>query len=172
MAQMMRFFTWNAPSHGFFFRQSTRPRALPLSPARRTCGRFSFLKAVKNRRRPADDSCKKSDPVTSYGGIIRIRLKGRSWSTPSQPANTSSPVFNCPSYSALVRKIQASVFARKPPSDGRILLPLKHICNMRFVDNVDSARSRASFCLRLFTSSPQPDKIDLSVTQHRLRWIL
>ena len=31
--------------------------------------------------------------VTSYGGIIRIRLKGRSLITSSQPANTSSPVF-------------------------------------------------------------------------------
>ncbi len=33
--------------------------------------------------------------VTSYGGIIRIRLKGRSLITSSQPANTSSPVFIC-----------------------------------------------------------------------------
>ena len=31
--------------------------------------------------------------MTSYGGIIRIRLKGRSSLTSSQPANTSSPVF-------------------------------------------------------------------------------
>ena len=31
--------------------------------------------------------------VTSYGGIIRIRLKGRSSVTSSQPAKTSSPVF-------------------------------------------------------------------------------
>ena len=31
--------------------------------------------------------------MTSYGGIIRIRLKGRSSVTSSQPANTSSPVF-------------------------------------------------------------------------------
>ena len=31
--------------------------------------------------------------MTSYGGIIRIRLKGRSSITSSQPANTSSPVF-------------------------------------------------------------------------------
>ena len=31
--------------------------------------------------------------MTSYGGIIRIRLKGRSLITSSQPANTSSPVF-------------------------------------------------------------------------------
>ncbi len=30
--------------------------------------------------------------MTSYGGIIRIRLKGRSWITSSQPAITSSPV--------------------------------------------------------------------------------
>ena len=31
--------------------------------------------------------------MTSYGGIIRIRLKGRSSVTSSQPASTSSPVF-------------------------------------------------------------------------------
>ena len=31
--------------------------------------------------------------LTSYGGIIRIRLKGRSLITSSQPAYTSSPVF-------------------------------------------------------------------------------
>ena len=31
--------------------------------------------------------------MTSYGGITRIRLKGRSSVTSSQPANTSSPVF-------------------------------------------------------------------------------
>ena len=30
--------------------------------------------------------------MTSYGGITRIRLKGRSSSTSSQPAHTSSPV--------------------------------------------------------------------------------
>ena len=53
----------------------------------------------KNRRQPfRDASCKKSLCMTSYDGIIRIRLKGRSLSTSSQPANTSSPVFyvnNC-----------------------------------------------------------------------------
>ena len=36
---------------------------------------------------------KKPCVMTSYGGIIRIRLKGRSSVTSSQPANTSSPVF-------------------------------------------------------------------------------
>ena len=35
--------------------------------------------------------------MTSYGGITRIRLKGRSWITSSQPACTSSPVFVCKS---------------------------------------------------------------------------
>ena len=35
--------------------------------------------------------------MTSYGGITRIRLKGRSWMTSSQPACTSSPVFVCKS---------------------------------------------------------------------------
>ena len=38
---------------------------------------------------------KKSLNMTSYGGIIRIRLKGRSSITSSQPAYTSSPVFIC-----------------------------------------------------------------------------
>ena len=38
-------------------------------------------------------SCKKSLYMTSYGGIIRIRFKGRSLLTSSQPAYTSSPVF-------------------------------------------------------------------------------
>ena len=36
--------------------------------------------------------------MTSYGGIIRIRLKGRSLITSSQPAITSSPVFICYDY--------------------------------------------------------------------------
>ena len=40
-----------------------------------------------------DVSCKKSLCMTSYGGIIRIRYKGRSSITSSQPANTSSPVY-------------------------------------------------------------------------------
>jgi len=40
-----------------------------------------------------DASCKKSWCMTSYGGIIRIRFKGRSLVTSSQPAYTSSPVF-------------------------------------------------------------------------------
>ena len=35
--------------------------------------------------------------MTSYGGITRIRLKGRSSITSSQPARTSSPVFICKS---------------------------------------------------------------------------
>ena len=30
--------------------------------------------------------------MTSYGGIIRIRVKGRSWMTSSQPA-TQAPLF-------------------------------------------------------------------------------
>ena len=38
---------------------------------------------------PVKNHCK----MTSYGGITRIRLKGRSLITSSQPAVTSSPVF-------------------------------------------------------------------------------
>ena len=40
----------------------------------------------KNRRHPPDASCKNHRVMTSYGGITRIRLKGRSSSTSSQPA--------------------------------------------------------------------------------------
>ena len=40
-----------------------------------------------------DASCKNHGIMTSYGGITRIRLKGRSSITSSQPAHTSSPVF-------------------------------------------------------------------------------
>ena len=47
-----------------------------------------------------DVSCKKSLRMTSYGGITRIRLKGRSLSTSSQPANTSSPVLYVSHYNA------------------------------------------------------------------------
>ena len=41
---------------------------------------------TKNRRHPPDASCKNHRVMTSYGGITRIRLKGRSSSTSSQPA--------------------------------------------------------------------------------------
>ena len=44
--------------------------------------------------------------TTSYGGITRIRLKGRSSITSSQPAHTSSPVFiyvYCTSFCAYVQ---------------------------------------------------------------------
>ena len=36
---------------------------------------------------PLDAPCKKSGNMTSYGGIIRIRCKGRSLVTSSQPAS-------------------------------------------------------------------------------------
>ena len=51
-----------------------------------------------------DASCKKSLCMTSYGGIIRIRLKGRSLVTSSQPAYTSSPVFDYGSIIYLFQK--------------------------------------------------------------------
>ena len=38
-------------------------------------------------------SCNRAKTV-SYGGIIHIRYKGRSWMTSSQPADTSSPAFS------------------------------------------------------------------------------
>lgn len=43
--------------------------------------------------------------MTSYDGIIRIRLKGRSWITSSQPADTSSPDFIRSFLYPLFRKI-------------------------------------------------------------------
>ena len=49
--------------------------------------------------------------MTSYGGIIRIRLKGRSLRTSSQPAFTSSPVFVCREYSTPIgEKMQGFSF--------------------------------------------------------------
>jgi len=48
---------------------------------------------IKTGDNPLGASCKKSLNMTSYGGIIRIRFKGRSLVTSSQPAYTSSPVF-------------------------------------------------------------------------------
>ena len=45
--------------------------------------------------------------MTSYGGITRIRLKGRSLITSSQPANTSSPVLIFYYYTSAFAKIQA-----------------------------------------------------------------
>ena len=53
-----------------------------------------FSCKIKNRKHPIGMPPVKNPCVmTSYGGIIRIRLKGRSLITSSQPANTSSPVF-------------------------------------------------------------------------------
>ena len=59
----------NTASH----RCVTRLRALPLSPP--TCCGFSFppFQRIKIQEAP-NASCKKSKPMTSYGGIIRIRL--------------------------------------------------------------------------------------------------
>ena len=42
----------------------------------------------KQKQETSDDaSCKNHSVMTSYGGIIRIRLKGRSLRTSSQPAS-------------------------------------------------------------------------------------
>ena len=42
-----------------------------------------------------ESPCKRSKSI-SYGGMIHIRYKGRSWMTSSQPADTDSPcIFSC-----------------------------------------------------------------------------
>ena len=46
-----------------------------------------FSCKIKTGGNLLDASCKKSLCMTSYGGIIRIRLKGRSLITSSQPAS-------------------------------------------------------------------------------------
>ena len=68
-----------------------RPRRSPSSAAllRETRSLPFQTKTGGNR---SDASCKKSLNMTSYGGIIRIRLKGRSLMTSSQPA-TRAPLF-------------------------------------------------------------------------------
>lgn len=49
-------------------------------------------KGQYKKRRLMQRLPKKSHSLTSYDGIIRIRLKGRSWMTSSQPA-TQAPLF-------------------------------------------------------------------------------
>ena len=61
---------------------------IPLSP--------SFPKAQKNGRH--HKRClpeKADDSTTSYGGIIRIRCKGRRWFLPLSPSSRAPPVFCC-----------------------------------------------------------------------------
>lgn len=53
-----------------------------------------------------DVSCKKSRRVTSYGGIIRIRLKGRSLMTSSQPALQAPLYLFSTHYTSAVLKMQ------------------------------------------------------------------
>ena len=67
-----------------------------------------------------DASCKNPCITTSYGGIIRIRFKGRSSITSSQPADTSSPV-----YFSVILYIQISIIAIE--KTRRIYRLLKHI---------------------------------------------
>ena len=56
--------------------------------------RFSFPAKLKSRRIPDAVILLRTSKSISYGGIIRIRYKGRSWRTSSQPARTSSPAFS------------------------------------------------------------------------------
>ena len=65
----------NTASHRCY----TRHRALPLCPPRfhRGCRITILCKRVKNRRHLIG-CLRKKQIMTSYGGIIRIRLKGRS----------------------------------------------------------------------------------------------
>ena len=81
------------PEHGFPSLLSDQ--GAPLRLPRRCAKRDHFLSKQKTGDNLSDASCKKSLNMTSYGGIIRIRLKGRSSVTSSQPVNTSSPVFIC-----------------------------------------------------------------------------
>ena len=76
----------NTASH----RKISRLRALPLSPPHMW---FSLLsqKIKKQENTFWASSCKKSLCMTSYDGIIRIRFKGRSLITSSQPA-TQAPL--------------------------------------------------------------------------------
>ena len=63
-----------------------RPRRSPSSAAPlREMRSLPFQ--TKTGDNLSDASCKKSLNMTSYGGIIRIRLKGRSLMTSSQPAH-------------------------------------------------------------------------------------
>ena len=62
---------------------------------RHICGYF-FL-----NKKQETCSCKKIEMLTSYDGIIHIRLKGRSLMTSSQPALTSSPFFTWVKYNLL-----------------------------------------------------------------------
>ena len=67
---------------------------------------------------PVKNRCK----MTSYGGIIRIRLKGRSWMTSSQPANTSSPVFiSALSYTRFFQKASPFLKNNKKKWVGRVV---------------------------------------------------
>ena len=67
-----------------------------------------------------DVSCKKSRPVTSYGGIIRIRLKGRSLITSSQPAIQAPLYLFTTHYTTAAFKIQdlSERGRRVPPASG------------------------------------------------------
>ena len=63
--------------------------------------------------------------TTSYGGIIRIRLKGRSWMTSSQPASTSSPVF-CSIYYMLVNQKIQELFRKRYSGGNTTFSPLQN----------------------------------------------
>ena len=91
----------NTASHRVF----SRLRALPLSPPQMWICSLLSQKIKKQENTFSASSCKKSLCMTSYDGIIRIRLKGRSWITSSQPADTSSPDFIRSFLYPLFRKI-------------------------------------------------------------------
>ena len=80
------------PEHGFPSLISYKAQGAPPRPA--ACWRIPFppFSKFKSDNSKTGDTPRGMSPVkihimTSYGGIIRIRLKGRSSITSSQPAN-------------------------------------------------------------------------------------
>ena len=110
----------NTASHRIF----TRLRALPLSPPQMWFCFPPFPKDKKQENTFWASSCKKSLCMTSYDGIIRIRLKGRSSITSSQPVTTSSPLL--PNYNIppdFILQLLFSLFSNLMPS---IIFLLRH----------------------------------------------
>ena len=67
----------------------------------------------KNRRNQCGSSCKKSICMTSYGGIIRIRLRVEVRLLPLSLLTTSSPVFLFYNTTPFGAKFQGQIFYYK-----------------------------------------------------------
>ena len=89
------------PEHGFPSLQTAyKAQGAPPLPAAALPRKFRFpppfQKGTKNGRH--HKRClpeKADDSTTSYGGIIRIRCKGRRWFLPLSPSSRAPPVFCC-----------------------------------------------------------------------------